>query len=118
LRRTELLAPMPVTALAGLEFFDGLVMAADCAVAAGDLPAARSLAERLRDLPFYREEGHLATARLLLVTVLAGDWSEALGLAERFLEGWERAAAEWSQRQTFATPPSGSKENDSGGNHA
>jgi predicted ATPase/DNA-binding CsgD family transcriptional regulator len=91
LRRTELLAPMPMTAVAALEFFDGLIMAAECAVAAGDLPAARGLAERLRDLPFHREEGHLATARLLVVTVLAGDWSEAVGLAERFREGWERA---------------------------
>jgi hypothetical protein len=89
--RTELLAPMPVTAVAALEFFDGFIMATECAVAVGDLPAARRLAERLRDLPFHREEGHLATARLLLVTVLAGDWSEALGLAERFREGWERA---------------------------
>ncbi len=91
LRRTELLAPMHVTAIAALEFFDGFVMATDCAVAAGDLPGARRLAERLRDLPFHREEGHLATARLLLVTVLAGDWAEAVGLAERYREGWERA---------------------------
>ena len=91
LRRTELLAPMQVTAMTALEFCDGFVMAADCAVAAGDLPAARRLAERLRDLPFYREEGHLATARLLLVTVLAGDWAEAVRLAERYREGWERA---------------------------
>ncbi len=91
LRRTELLAPMPVTAMTGFEFFDSFVMAAECAVAAGDLPAARRLAERLRDLPFYREEGHLATSRLLVVTVLAGDWSEAVGLAERFREGWARA---------------------------
>ncbi|HST83728.1 MAG TPA: LuxR C-terminal-related transcriptional regulator [Kineosporiaceae bacterium] len=91
LRRTELLAPMPVTANAGLELFDGFVMASECAIAAGDLPAARRMAERLRDLPFYREEGHLATSRLLLVTMLAGDWSEAAGLAERFREGWERA---------------------------
>jgi hypothetical protein len=91
LRRTELLAPMQVTAMAAMEIFDGFVMATDCAVAAGDLPAARRLAERLRDLPYYREEGHLATARLLLVTVLAGDWAEAVGLAERYREGWERA---------------------------
>jgi predicted ATPase/DNA-binding CsgD family transcriptional regulator len=90
-RRTELLAPLPVTARAGLEFFDAFVMAAECAIAAGDLPTARRLAERLRDLPFYREEGHLATARLIVVTVLAGDWAEAVGLAERFREGWERA---------------------------
>jgi predicted ATPase/DNA-binding CsgD family transcriptional regulator len=91
LRRTELLAPMPVTATAALELFDGFIMAAECAVAAGDLPAGRRLSEGLRDLPFYREEGHLAGARLILVTALAGDWSETVGLAERFREGWERA---------------------------
>ena len=91
LRRTELLAPLQVTASAALEFFDGFGMAADCAVAAGDLPAARELAERLRDLPFHREEGHLATARLLVVTTLAGDWNETIALAERFREGWDRA---------------------------
>ena len=91
LRRTELLAPMPVSAATGFEFFDGFVMAAECAIAAGDLPGARRQAERLRDLPFYREEGHLATSRLIVVTVLAGGWSEAVGLAERFREGWESA---------------------------
>jgi hypothetical protein len=93
LRRTELMAPMPVTAVAGLEFFDGFGMAADCAIAAGDLSAARQLSERLRDLPFYREEGHLASARLIVVTALAGDWSEVFDLAGRFREGWERAGS-------------------------
>ncbi len=93
LRRTELLAPMQVTAMAALEFFDGFVMAAECAVSAGELRAARRLAERLRDLPFYHEEGHLATARLLVVTALAGDWEETITLAERFREGWERVRA-------------------------
>jgi predicted ATPase/DNA-binding CsgD family transcriptional regulator len=91
LLRTELLAPVPVTATAGLEFFDAFVMAAECAVAAGRLDRARGLAERLRDLPFYREEAHLATARLIVVTALAGDWAETVALAERFREGWERA---------------------------
>jgi predicted ATPase/DNA-binding CsgD family transcriptional regulator len=91
LRRTELLAPMRVTAVSGLEFFDAIGMADHCAVAAGDLRAARRHAERLRDLPFYREEGHLATRRLLVVTALAGDWGETITLAERFGEGWERA---------------------------
>ncbi|WP_344264622.1 ATP-binding protein [Actinomadura napierensis] len=90
-RRIELMAPLPVTAVSGLEFFDGFTMASDCAVAAGDLPAARSHAEHLRDLPFNREEGHLATVRLLVVTALAGDWDETAALAERFHEGWNRA---------------------------
>jgi predicted ATPase/DNA-binding CsgD family transcriptional regulator len=91
LRRTELLAPMQVTAASALEFFDAFGMAAHCAVAAGDLPAARRHAERLRDLPFHREEGHLATRGLLVVTAFAGDWDETITLAERFREGWERA---------------------------
>ncbi len=91
LRRTELLAPMRVTAVSGLELADAFIMATECAVAAGDLPAARDLAERVRDLPFYREEGHLATARLIVVAALAGDWDEAVALSERFREGWERA---------------------------
>ena len=49
------------------------------------------MAERVRDLPFHREEGHLATARLIVVTTLAGDWDEALALAGQFRDGWEQA---------------------------
>jgi predicted ATPase/DNA-binding CsgD family transcriptional regulator len=91
LRRTELLAPLRRQALAcGLELFDAYQMAAETAVAAGNLTAARELAEQVRDLPFYREEGHLATARLLVVTALAGDWDDTAAFGERFREGWER----------------------------
>jgi hypothetical protein len=75
----------------GLEMADALNMAVECAIAAGDFPIAREMAERGRDLPFHREEGHLATARLIVVTVLAGDWDEGVALAQRFREGWERA---------------------------
>jgi len=91
LRRLEILGPLPVTARSGLEHSDALFMAAECATAAGDLRTARRLAERIRDLPFHREEGHLATARLIVVTALTGDWDEALALAGQFREGWERA---------------------------
>jgi len=92
LRRTELLAPLRRRAIVcGLELFDAYQMAAETAIAAGDLAAARELAEQVRDLPFYREEGHLATARLLVVTALAGDWDETAAFGERFREGWERA---------------------------
>lgn len=91
LRRIDLLAPLPVTPLSGMEFADAHGMAAECSVAAGDLRSARRLAERARDLPFHREEGHLATARLIVVAALAGDWDETIGLAERFREGWEGA---------------------------
>ncbi len=91
LRRTELLAPVPATAAAGMEFYDAFCMATECAVAAGDLRGARKLAERVAALPSHREEGHLTTARLIVVAALAGDWTQALALAERFREGWERA---------------------------
>jgi predicted ATPase/DNA-binding CsgD family transcriptional regulator len=91
LRRTEILGTLPVTALSGLEHSDSLQMATECATATGDLRTARQLAERVRDLPFHREEGHLATARLIVVATLAGDWDEVLILAGQFREGWERA---------------------------
>src|SRR5262249_34730337 len=91
LRRTELLAPLRQALGCGLELFDAYQMAAETAVAAGDLAAARELAGQVPDLPFYREEGHLATARLLVVTALAGDWDETTAFGERFREGWERA---------------------------
>ena len=91
LRRLEILGPVPVTARSGLEHSDALQMAAECATAAGDLRTARQLAERLRELPFHREEGHLATARLIVVAALTGDLDEVLVLAGQFREGWERA---------------------------
>jgi len=92
LRRTELLAPLRRQALrCGLELFDAYQMAAETSAAAGNLAAARELAEQVRDLPFYREEGHLATARLLVVTALAGDWDDTAAFGERFRAGWERA---------------------------
>ena len=91
MERVTLLGSMPVTAQNGLEVIDGLSMAADTATAAGQLVAARQLAERIRDLPLHREEGHLATARLIMVTALTGDWDETLQLAGEFREGWERA---------------------------
>jgi hypothetical protein len=91
LRRTRLLAVLPVRADTGLEFADAFSMAAETATANGDLRAARRFAERVRDLPFYREEGHLATAWMLIVTALAGDWDETVAFGEQYREGWERA---------------------------
>lgn len=91
-RRIELLAPhrrRPIDC--GLELFDAYQMAAETAIAVGDLTLARELAEQVRDMPFYREEGHLATSRLLVVTALAGDWDETAAFGAWFLEGWERA---------------------------
>jgi predicted ATPase/DNA-binding CsgD family transcriptional regulator len=91
LRRTELLAPLPVTADSALEFFDAYIMGADTSIAIGDLSTAQRLAEGLRDLPFYREEAHLATPRLMIVATLVGDVDESAALSARFLDAWHRA---------------------------
>jgi predicted ATPase/DNA-binding CsgD family transcriptional regulator len=91
LRRTEILAPLRMTARSGLEHSDALFMSAECATTIGDLRTAREMAERIRHLPFHREEGHLANARLMVVTALTGDWDETLVLARQFREGWEQA---------------------------
>jgi len=90
-RRTELLTEVPVTADSALEFFDAYQMASACSVAAGDLGEGRRLGEGLCDLPFYREEDHLATCRLIVVGLLSGEWDEALELSELFRAGWDRA---------------------------
>jgi hypothetical protein len=90
-RRVDLMDALPVHARNGMEMSDSAAMSTECAIAAGDLARARRLAQRLHDLPFFREEAHLATARLLVVTSLTGDWDDAVALSERFLEGWELA---------------------------
>jgi predicted ATPase/DNA-binding CsgD family transcriptional regulator len=91
-RRTRLLAPLRRRpAATGMEIHDAYQMATETAIAAGDLAAARGFADQVRALPFYREEGHLATARLLVVTALAGDLHENVELGELFRDGWERA---------------------------
>jgi hypothetical protein len=77
LRRIELLAPLQATAASGMEFYDAFCMATECAIASGDLQVARHLAECVRDLPSHREEAHLTTARLIVVTALAGGWMSA-----------------------------------------
>jgi predicted ATPase/DNA-binding CsgD family transcriptional regulator len=90
-RRVELLRPLPVAAEQGFELSDANVMAAESAIAAGDLVTACRYAEAIRDLPQLREIAHVSTARLIMVTFLAGDWAQTLAAADRFRESWERA---------------------------
>jgi hypothetical protein len=91
MRRTQLLAPVRVDADLGFELSDAHVMAAESAIAAGDLAEARRRAEHVRDLPLHREVGHVAVSRLVIVSFLEGDVGGALAAGARFREGWERA---------------------------
>jgi predicted ATPase/DNA-binding CsgD family transcriptional regulator len=90
-RRIDLLETMPIGTLNGFEFCDGRLMAADTALAAGDLSGATAHAEALARLPFYRDEDHLATCRRLLVDALAGRFDDVVQTGELFRVGWDRA---------------------------
>jgi hypothetical protein len=87
----DLVATRRVAPESALVVFDALQMAAQCAVAAGDLATAQRFGEGLSDLPFYREEDHLATSRLIVVGLFSGDWDGALRLSELFRSAWDRA---------------------------
>ncbi len=91
LSRIELLAPLTPDADMGFELPDAYGMATESAIAAGDLPAALRLAERMRDLPLHREVGQVAASRLITVCSLVGDWERVLSAGEWFRGGWERA---------------------------
>jgi hypothetical protein len=92
-RRMELIMPKVLDPSIGFELSDAHVMAVESAIAAGDLGAARALAERHRDLPLHSEHGHVAVARLMVVCTLSGDWQRAITSGERFREGWEQAGS-------------------------
>jgi predicted ATPase/DNA-binding CsgD family transcriptional regulator len=90
-RRLEVLAQLPMDVTVGYELLDALNMACEYSVGAGDLHAARAAAVRLRDLPMVVEEGHLATAQVIVVDAVAGHVTDVRVASERFREGWERA---------------------------
>jgi hypothetical protein len=91
LRRTELLDRVPMAANAGMEFADAYSMTGECAMAAGDLALAQRFGERVRTLPAYAREPHLALGRTMTFAFLVGDWRAVTDLAPAFLDGWTRA---------------------------
>jgi hypothetical protein len=73
------------------EIPDTLHMAPMAYLAAGDLEAARRYAQQRSELPSFREADHLAVQWLLTTAALAGDFDEAVALAQRFRRGWVEA---------------------------
>ncbi|HEY0374455.1 MAG TPA: LuxR C-terminal-related transcriptional regulator [Amnibacterium sp.] len=90
-RRIELLAPVALAPEVGMELLDALCMSAECALGVGDLPLAGRLADRLLSIPYLGGEQHVAASRPMLVAVLEGDLARCVALADRFLDGWDRA---------------------------
>jgi hypothetical protein len=101
-RRMDVLAPLPLDAMVGHELLDALNVACEYSVGAGDLSAARASAGRVRELPMVVEEGHLATAQMIVTDAVAGYVAEARRAAELFREGWDgpagRALPTWAGR--------------------
>lgn len=89
--RGVLMDPQPLSADTAYPFNDYLLMGCEVSLAAGDLPGARSYAERLAALPCYRDYVHPALARRFQVDLLAGDLTGATERGGRFLASWERA---------------------------
>jgi hypothetical protein len=92
-QRVERLTALPDSPVAGLELKDALHVATFTALGAGDLPGARLMAERQRDLPFLFEQRDLADEELLAPAALAGDWEIVRRVGERFLEDWTEAGS-------------------------
>jgi predicted ATPase/DNA-binding CsgD family transcriptional regulator len=89
--RIELLTPVPDGPAGTHELIDALGMAAESALGAGDLPAARRWARQLAGHPLLAEVGHRATTWLLMTGALAGDVEEVRAAGGRFLDSWQRA---------------------------
>jgi predicted ATPase/DNA-binding CsgD family transcriptional regulator len=90
-RRLELLAPLADDVEMAWEYSDTLHMAPMVHLAAGDLAAARRYAQQRSELRFFREADHLAVEWQLTVAAIAGDFDEAVALAQRFRRGWREA---------------------------
>jgi predicted ATPase len=90
-RRLELLAPLADDVEMAWEIPDTLHMAPMAYLAAGDLETARRYARQRSELPSFREADHLAVEWMLTTAALAGDFDEAVKLAQRFRRGWVEA---------------------------
>ena len=101
-RRLELLTPLAHDVEMAWEYSDALHMAPLVYLAAGDLATARHYARQRRELPFFREAHHLAVTWLLTTAAMAGDFDDAVGLANQFRQGWIEAGRPTTSGIAFA----------------
>jgi predicted ATPase/DNA-binding CsgD family transcriptional regulator len=105
--RFELLASMDRDdPRAAAEIEDTFNMACTDAIAAGDLPAALSIARQAQRDDLVGNHPYLSTSKLIPALVLTGSFTEALRAATRLWEAWRRAgspAAGWTSPALLAT---------------
>ncbi|MEU7828611.1 LuxR C-terminal-related transcriptional regulator [Nonomuraea sp. NPDC049129] len=90
--RLELLAgPDPHSPAYVAEIDDAQALACLDAVAAGDLPAARTIARLIGTGDLSGDSAYLTASKTIPMVVLSGDLDEAIRLADAMWEGWQRA---------------------------
>jgi predicted ATPase/DNA-binding CsgD family transcriptional regulator len=87
-RRLELVASRAHEVEMAWEYTDTYHMAPLVHLVAGNLESARDYARQRRELTFFRESGHQAVAWLLATAALAGEFDEAVDLADQFRRRW------------------------------
>lgn len=90
-RRVERLTSLALELDAAVEIRDALHAAVYTNIAAGRFDAARRAAQLVAELPFLREEPHLAKEELMAPDALSGRWDRVLKASEHVRTSWERA---------------------------
>jgi hypothetical protein len=90
-RRLAVLERLPIEPRSGYEHFDTLQMACRLTLGIGKLAAARSYADAIAALPFFREQRHIGLGRCMLVDAFIGDFDSVTARAELFELDWRRA---------------------------
>lgn len=90
-QRVEQLTPLALELDAAVEIRDALHAAVYTNIAAGRLDAARRAAQQVAELPFLREEPHLAREELMAPDALSGRWDRVLRTSEQVEMSWKRA---------------------------
>ncbi|WP_232666949.1 ATP-binding protein [Pseudonocardia sp. TRM90224] len=79
-----------------VEISDARGLSSLTAVAAADLPAARTAARLISDAELSGDSVYLAASKTVPVLVLSGDLDDAVRLAEDMWMGWLRAGRPWA----------------------
>ncbi len=90
-RRLAAIEHVPIEPRSGFAHYDMLQMACRVKLAIGKLAEARSYADAIASLPYFREQRHIGLGRRMLVDAFAGDFTTVTSYADLFERDWRRA---------------------------